>query len=292
MRIVCQHHTGGIVRRAVAACWAAVFVIPLFFGHVALAGSITVKVEGEAKVLKVWAVLRTVSQAGIHSRPFAGRLDGNQIIIDNLDPGGPYDLRIETDRGTLEGWDASVPPPSDPTAPEPIDEESLRTVLVKMTGDQISGFDDEVVVLDIQGHGEHLAVLSTRLRTRPFTESAGRNDTTWVWRVDRWQWENVDGVTWTPWLERPFYALRRERLREPQYKSLRVVLARHLGGLHLTEERPDILMDTIQLPAFTPGIHAIHPDGTRTQELRIKPGGVPRTLKATTPNEPAGVEKP
>lgn len=250
------------------------------------AGSITATVAGEQKLVKVWAVLRTDSVAGVHSHPFPGRVEGDKIIIENLEPGGPYDLRIQTDKGTLEGWTAAVPEPEDPDNPEPLDTRALRAVLLKMAGNNVSSFDDQVVILDIQGHGEHVVVLSTRLRTRPFTESTGVNDTTWVWRVDRWQWELVDGVTWVPWQERPFYALRRERMRESEYKALRFVFARHIGGIHLTENRSDVVLDTIQLPDFAPGIRAIEPDGTSIPTVRIKPGGIPRDLTQWPATQP------
>ncbi|MCE9592534.1 MAG: hypothetical protein K8S99_18660 [Planctomycetes bacterium] len=257
----------------------------------AYAGSISGTIAGDAKVTKVWAVLRDPTKTGVLAKPVVGRIEGDHFVIDGLEIGGPYDLRIQTDHGTLEGWDAAVPAPSDPENPVPMDEESLRAILAKMAGNNVSGFDDRVIVLDVQGHGEHAAVLSTRLRTRPFTESKGVNATTWIWRVDRWQWELAEGLTWVPWQERPFYALRRERLREAEYKAVRVVYGRHLGGLRLTADHPDISLGTITLPVFEPGVHAINPDGTPTHPIQIKPGGVPHKQPAPT-TRPAAETQP
>lgn len=254
-----------------SAAWIALGVWAFVFCATASAGSITATIETKEPVRKVYAVRWDNTPTGQYARVFEGRIDGDRVVINDLTP-GRYNLRFETRDGLIEGWDADVPR-SDYEQEQPLSDESRATILEKMSGDIVCGFPDEVVVLDVQGNIQHAVVLITTLRRRPFTESVGLNTTTWIWSVNRWSWEDPDEVTWVPVQERPSYALVRERLKPPQYEAKKIVYARHLGGIALSEEKPDIVLDKMSLPTPMEGVHAVNPDGRPTTEIVLKPKG-------------------
>ena len=112
-----------------------------------------------------------------------------------------------------------------------------------MTGDTVSGFDDEVIVLDVQGNIQNAVVLATRLRTRPFTTSSGTVSDQDIWRVDRWQWESPTENEWIPWDKQPYYALHRERFSPKEYRApglspSRAILERYCHHGRTAARRP------------------------------------------------------
>lgn len=181
-------------------------------------------------------------------------------IFENLPVPGRYDLRIEfTDGSIIHGWNANVPA-SDYLDDPQIEPAQVRDLLQRQSSDEFTAFFDHVVVLDVQGNVQNASVLVAQLRQRPFV-GGGYQDGEWVWRVDRWQWEDPWEHNWTPYQERPFYALVRQRVFEGQFNALRWRFARHLGGLALTADEPVLKLDPLALPAPGAGVRAVEPDG-------------------------------
>jgi hypothetical protein len=254
-------------RRAILAT-----ALVLLLATILRAGSIKAQVQADEPIRKVWAVQRDATAGGTYNKPFEGKLEGDRVTIENLPVPGRFDLRFETDSGTIEGWDASVPA-SSYEEEQPLSEESREILFKKMRSDNASGFADDSVVLDIQGNIENVALLLHQLRTTTYITGAGPVSDTWIWRVDRWQWELSGDTTWVPWQERPSYALVREKLKPTDWPAKRMVYARHLGGIALTAERPDIDRGIIRVPKPAGGVYAVEPDGTRIKPIVLKAKG-------------------
>ena len=233
------------------------------------AGAIRATIDSEEPILEAWVIARKDTNIGVERKAKPIKLEGNELVVENLPIPGRYDLRFRTASGTIEGWDDSVPE-SDYVEEQPLGTESKLTILKKMAKMAKRGFADQVVVLDIQGNIQNAAVLVTRLRTRPFV-GGGYQPGEWVWRVERWQWEFPEEDTWVPYQERPCYALVRKRLYRKQYEALRTTYARHLGGIVLTEGRSEAKMGVLKIPRLKPGTRALNADGSPTEPISIKP---------------------
>ena len=242
-------------------------------------GSIRAALETKEPVEHVWAIeqrVRTlttskgeVHKVGTYSRAYEGVVADGKIVIENLPVPGQYDLKLQTRGGGIVwGWDANVPE-SDYMGDPPLEEASRRKILEKLSDQDFSSFADGMWVLDIQGNIQNAAVLVAKLRTRPFV-GGDYTPGEWVWRVERWQWENPDEHTWVPFRKRPSYALCRERLGKKQYEAKRVVFARHVGGIALTEECEAVDLGTVKVPRPAPGVCAANPDGSRIRPVVLK----------------------
>ncbi|HUU11713.1 MAG TPA: hypothetical protein VM431_14395 [Phycisphaerae bacterium] len=276
-------------RRLVLAALAAVLV-----PAAARAGGIRAVVEATDPIKRVWAVQRSVQRLkdsqgkvhdiGLYGRLHEGKVDGNRIAIEGLPVPGRYDLQLETaSGGTVAGWDATVPE-SDYEGDPPLDEASRKAIFAKLGNKQFSAFADDMWVLDVRGNIQHAALLVMTLRMRPFV-GGGYKEGEWVWRIDRWHWENPDEHTWVPYQERPYYALIRERLYEKQYRDKRVCYARHLGGIALTKDRPEANLNTVKIPTPVAGIVAVNPDGSRIGPVVLK-----GSRNASGPDQPKAAE--
>ncbi|MFW6059176.1 MAG: hypothetical protein ACODAQ_03290 [Phycisphaeraceae bacterium] len=250
-----------------------------FLSTEARAGEIRATLETEARIEKVWAVQRkaetiTTSKGrekdiGMYGRPRAGRVEGDAIVIDGLETQGRYDLRFETADGAIvQGWDANVPE-SDYVGDPPLEDADRQRILEKQASDQFTAFADRVRVLDMRGNIQNAVLLVEKVRWRPFV-GGGYKKGEWVWRVERWQWENPDEQTWVPYQERPYYALVRQRTDEAGYRAKRVVYARHLGGVVLTSEQPKQDIGVVHVPAPTPGVHAVDEGGEPIETVTLK----------------------
>lgn len=190
-------------------------------------------------------------------------------VFDDLPVPGNYDLRIELDDGSIiHGWDANVPA-SDYVGDPEIEPAQARELLRRQSDDEFTAFFDHVVVLDVQGNVQNASLLVAQLRQRPFV-GGGYRDGEWVWRVDRWQWEDPWEHNWTPYRERPFYALVRQRVFADQFESLRWRFARQIGGVNLTVDKPSVSLEAVILPAPGEGVRAVGPDGTPIEPIVIK----------------------
>jgi len=278
----------------IAPCWVVLLASALVTTTSARAGTIRASVETKEAIKRVWAIQRRarrlttskgkVHDVGLYGYPHEGRAEGNEIVVENLPVPGRYDLKLQTESGgIIAGWDAAVPP-SDYVGDPPLEEESRRKILEKLSDEDFSAFADRMWVLDIQGNIQNAAVLVMKLRTRPFV-GGGYKPGEWVWRVERWQWENPEEHTWVPYRKRPFYALVRERLYKKQYQAKRVIFARELGGIGLTEERQTIYLKGVKVPRPVLGIYAVNPDGSRIRAVVLKgPDAEIRRDRHTTNN--------
>ncbi|HEX4141965.1 MAG TPA: hypothetical protein VHY91_00305 [Pirellulales bacterium] len=236
---------------------------------VAAAGSIRATVDGDRKIVAVGAIERdTRGTDGVVSRAHAGRIEGRQIVIDQLPDQGSFDLRLETADGLIAGWNASVPP-SDDEPPSPMTADHKRELLEKIATMSRRAFPHEVVVLDIQGNAQHAAILTTSVR-RGGIQGVGAVGG-WVWRADRYEYENPDDDTWAPLQEQPFYAVDRREVSPQQYAQLRVTYVAALGGIRLTADKPAVDLGHVVLPAASPGVHAAAADGRPMREFTVKP---------------------
>ncbi|NQT92152.1 MAG: hypothetical protein HQ559_05270 [Lentisphaerae bacterium] len=235
-------------------------------------GVITATVECDAPVSAVWAIERRRTPVGVYHHPYAGTVTGRTIRVAGLPVPGRYALKLQVGDGIVEGWDADVPE-SDYVEEQPLVESSIRKITKKMTSDQFTAFADEAEILDLQGNIQNAALLLFQLRRRPFV-GGGYKPGEWVWRVDRWQWEDPDEKTWVPYQERPYYALVRERLYEKDYREKKVLFARHLGGITLSRESAVSNVGLLRIPVPIPGVHAVDPDGKIIKPVRLKPAGV------------------
>jgi len=235
----------------------------------AQSGVIRAMIETDETVKAVWAIERRETAVGVYHHRHPGTLTGNRLTIDKLPVPGTYDLRFDFTNGYVEGWSSTVPE-SDYEEEQPLTEAAVEKIARKMSSDQFTAFGDEVLILDIRGNIQNAALLLMHLRRRPFV-GGGYRAGEWVWRVDRWQWEDPDEHTWVPYQERPFYALVRERLYPKDYDTKQAVYARHLGGIVLTPTQTEAVLGTVRIPMLSPGVHAVDSDGTRTRAIRLKP---------------------
>ena len=261
---------------AVMALAAAVFAaVPALV----VAGTIRASLAGEKTVRRAWAIRRGARHirssngkshdVGMYGEPHEGTVDGKTLVFADLPVPGRYDLKIETATGgVMAGWDASVPE-SDYVGDPPLEEASKKKVFAKLADEQFSAFADRMWVLDVQGNLQSAALLVMKLRMRPFV-GGGYKPGEWVFRIDRYQWENPDEQTWVPYQERPFYALVRERLQKNEYEAKRVTFARHLGGIALTEETPEVNLGTVRVVVPASGVMAVNPDGSPVRPVVLK----------------------
>ena len=245
----------------------------------AFGGVIRATLDANEPIKRVWAIQRRVGtlttskgkkhDIGIYANVHEGKVVGRKIVIDNLPVPGLYDLKIETGRGgIIVGWDSNVPE-SDYVKEQPLSKEAKQNILKKLGAEDFSAFPDRMWVLDIQGNIQNAAVLVMKLRMRPFAGVAYKPGQ-WIWRVDRWQWEDPDEHTWVPYQERPFYALVRERLFERQLRAKRICFARHLGGIRLREKRPIVDLGVVKIPRLFPGVFAVNADGSLIRPTVLK----------------------
>jgi len=233
-------------------------------------GAIHATITNTEGIVAVCAIERQHTPIGVYHQNHPGTLSGGDLTITNLPVPGRYDLRVDFTNGTVEGWDATVPE-SDYVEEQPLTEEAIRAIAKKMSSDQVVGFSDDALLLDIQGNIQNAAVLLLQVRRRPFV-GGNYQPGEWVWRVDRWQWEDPDEHTWVPYQERPFYALVRERLYEKDFRAKRILFARHLGGIVLDEREPTADLGTLRIPRPVSGIHAVDPGGSQIRPIRLKAG--------------------
>jgi len=244
-----------------------------------VAGSIRATLAGDETVRRVWAIQRQARHirtsagkthdVGMYGEPHEGTVDGRTMSIANLPVPGRYDLKIETaSGGVMAGWDASVPE-SEYVGDPPLEKEAKQKIFAKLADEQFSAFADRMWVLDVQGNLQHAALLVMKLRMRPFVGGAYKPGE-WVFRIDRWHWENPDDQTWVPYQERPFYALVRERLYKKDYEAKRVAMARHLGGIALTEQRPEVNLGTVKVVTPEAGVLAVNADGSPVRPVVLK----------------------
>jgi len=206
---------------------------------------------------------------GMYARVYEGRITEGKLVIEGLPVPGVYDLQFETKNGGMVcGWDPNVPE-SDYVGDPPLEDEAKTKILKKMADEEFSAFSDQMWILDMQGNVQHAVLLVMALRMRPFV-GGNYQPGEWVWRIERWQWENPEEDTWVPYRRRPFYALNRQRLYEKQLKEKQILFARHLGGICLTKERQTVDLGAIQLPQPVPGVFAVHPDGSFIPPVILK----------------------
>lgn len=248
---------------AVAVGVIAIVVVP------AGAAEIRAAVQGEHVIRRVWAVQRSETDVGVYdTATIAGKAGDGVLVVEGITKPGRYDIRIETDRGDVWGWDASFPP-DDYEEPQPLTEESKRIIFEKLASQFATGFDDHAVVLDIQGNSQHATALINQRRVRPFT-GGGYKPGEQVWRVTRWEFECPED-TWVPRVGRPYAAMFRHRLSVGEYDGRRMVFSRALGGIRIAATEDVVDLGTIVLPSINQGVAAVHPDGTPTAPVTLKP---------------------
>ncbi len=262
--------------------WMVLFAGAVFAaaaGTAARGGTIRAALEAEESVVRVWAIGRVAGQlttskgkthdTGMYGHAHEGKVEGEKIVIDGLPVPGRYDLKLETGSGgVIAGWDAGVPE-SDYVGEPPLAEESRKAILKKLGDDDFSAFSDRMWVMDIQGNIQNASVLRARRGMKPFG-GGGYKAGEWVWRVERWQWEDPDEHTWVPYRKRPFYALIRERLYRRDYEAKRVVFSRVLGGIALTAESPEAHLGSVKVPRPVKGVYAVDPEGKRIEPVFVK----------------------
>jgi len=235
----------------------------------AVAGSIRATIEGDQKIKSVSAIDRnTRGTDGVVSTTHTGRIEGREIVVDKLPDDGSFDLRLETADGLIAGWNASVPPSED-DPPSPLAVSQKRELLQKLATMSRRAFPHEVVVLDIQGNAQHAAILTTSVRRGNIIGVGAVGG--WVWRADRYEYENPDDDTWAPYQEQPFYAVDRREVSPEQYAQLRVTYVAALGGIRLTADKPAVDLGRVVLPKPAAGVHAAAADGHATREFTVKP---------------------
>lgn len=263
-----KHWTRVLIARCMVAGALALLLVVLC-GAKATTGTIRATVKSQEPIIRAWVMQTRFTKDGVYHTAMPAVVKEDQLIAANLPLTGRWRLRFQTKSGFIEGWDATVPQ-SDYVQEQPLNNASKRTIIEKMVKASSRDFYDTSVILDIQGNIQHAAVLVTRLRRRPFV-SDGYKPGEWVWRVERWQWDDPLEHTWTPSQDRPFYALVRKRFYEKDYKKLATTYARHLGGIELTSDRPEADLGTIMLPPPKPGVRAMGPDGKTIRPIVIKP---------------------
>jgi len=259
-----------------ATTQAAALLIALAITPIAAAddvhpvGVIEGKLDTEQTIERAWLIHRRDTGDGVKFDQIKLEVaEDGSFKATGLPVGGAYAIKLRTPTGTVIGWDANVPP-SDYVEEQPLSDASIRTIGDKLAGRLAGEFSDEVKMLDIQGNIQNAAVLITKLRRRPFV-GGNYKPGEWVWRVERWQFEDPYEDSWAPWQEKPYYTLVRRRLMQEDYEKLAIVYARHLGGITLTAEQPTRTLGTVTIPKPIDGIHAAGPDGKLIDPTWLKP---------------------
>ena len=247
----------------------AALVVVLLATGASDAGSLRAQLPPGHAVTSAQAIEYRPTKTGVDTVTHDGRVTGDAVEFADLPDSATLCLRLTTADGVVEGWDATVPA-SDYVEEQPLSDAGRAAIFEKLTAMEDRGFADEVRVLDVVGNIQHAAVLLERLRRRSFV-GGGYQPGEWVWRVDRYQWHDPDEQAWTPDPALPWHALDRRRLRAPQHAALRIVYARHLGGIALSPQRPDVDLGLVTLPSVPPGVHACAPDGTIIEPVTLKP---------------------
>ena len=233
------------------------------------AGSITATLKTAEPIKKVWAVERQFRDDGAYSVPHEGKITGDKLVVDGLPDEGLFDLRFETQSGTAEGYDREISK-ADEDPQTPLSLEDRNAVLDRTAKYYEKNYPDEVACIDVWGNSEHAVLMLSTIRRRDsISESFKPGEM--VYRLDRFEFENLEGDHWTQHQERPFYTLDRRRLFKPEMDKLTVVYAAHLGGIRLKKDHPNADMGTITVPVPKLGVHAVDASGNPLQEVTIKP---------------------
>jgi hypothetical protein len=233
------------------------------------AGSITATLKTEEPIKRVWAVERQFRDDGSYSVPHEGKIAGDKLTIADLPDEGLFDLRFETEAGTVEGYDRSVPKSSDDPQ-TPLTLEDRNQVFDRLAKFYARNYPDEVTCLDIMGNSEHAMILLSTIRRRDSVSESFRPGEM-VYRSEHYHYENPEGDSWVQYQEQPYYTLDRRRLFQPEMDRLTIVYAAHLGGIRLKKGHADADLGTIKVPVPKLGVHAVNADGKPLQEVKIRP---------------------
>ena len=184
---------------------------------------------------------------------YPGKLDPKtgQFTVPGLPLDKSYDLLIDLTSGArLEGVNLRVKPTDFKDGDPPLikaDEDRLKEITKGL-----SKFEDVHEFLAVGGNAQHAAVVTNKLRTKPFYESKPEEV---VWRLEVWFFarEELDD----PWVKEQdtlFVIHYRERLQKADYEKKSITLDPKLGGLRPTPKDAKIDVGKVELPDGKPGV--------------------------------------
>jgi hypothetical protein len=182
-------------------------------------------------------------------RRHAGTIDTHtgRFTIKGLPLGATYDVILTAGATVLEGVNIKVPR-SDYEEEQPLtkdDVETLRKIALSL-----NKFENEIDVLGVFGNIQHAAVVLNKRRTDAFY---GSKEGEMIWRLEVWRFERPDDH-WVKRQDEIATVHYRKRLPKDEYTKLSVTLDPALGGIELTEEKSQVRLDPVKLPAAKPGV--------------------------------------
>ena len=186
-----------------------------------------------------------------------------------------YDVIIDFAGARLEGIDLKVPP-SDYVEEQPLSKEDIAIIREKAR--RMNKFEDVVEIRTIQGNIQHAAVFLNKLRTRPFF---GSKPGEVIWRAELWHFEKPE-ETWVKDQDELGIVLYRERIQSAVYAAKSHTFDQSLGGIELTDEKPNIDLGVITAPIAKRGIHF------RLTRKKAPKGPTEKSSESLQPNSNGG----
>jgi hypothetical protein len=188
-------------------------------------------------------------------RRHAGTIDSRtgRFTIKSLPLAATYDVILTSGDAVLEGVNIKVPR-SDFEEEQPLtkeDVEKLRKIALSL-----NKFENEIDVLGVFGNIQHAAVVLNKRRTDAVY---GSKPGEMIWRLEVWRFERPEVDHWVKRQDEIATVHYRKRLPKDEFAKLSVTLDPALGGIELTEDKPQARLDPVKLPGAKPGIRLREP---------------------------------
>jgi hypothetical protein len=182
-------------------------------------------------------------------RKYPGEVDAKSgaFVIKGLPLGATYDVVLEAGPAILEGVNLKVMR-SDFEEEQPLKNEDVEAI--KKAALSLNKFENKVEVLGVFGNVQHAAVVLNKVRTEAFINS---NPGEMIWRLEVWRFERPD-ETWIKRQDELATVHYRKRMQKTDFAKIALTLEPALGGIELTEKKPEVKLTPVAAPATEPGV--------------------------------------
>jgi hypothetical protein len=212
-------------------------------------GTITGKVDRPAAVSAVSAVDRDQAD-----KKYPGTIDTKTGVftIKGLPLGGTYDVVLTAGAAVLEGINVRVPR-SEYEEEQPLTKEDVDTL--SKIALSLNKFENEIDVLGVFGNIQHAAVVLNKRKTGGFY---GSRPGEMIWRLEVWRFERPEDH-WVKRQDELAAVHYRRRVQKDEYAKVSVTLDPSLGGVALTGDKPEAMLQPVKLPRAQPGVRLVKP---------------------------------